>query len=178
MGKSLSQTPMNMFWLGLFKGTSNWAQIFFWYFSHHIHIFLRLSQDFLTIFWIFQPGLIYNGIYKYYLGDPFLLYIRPKAWFIWNAKVSIILPSSPWVVLSLKQSSYDDLGFWKEPGKLQLCWLQNCKKNQGQDSRMNISSWGSSSTKLESTQPITSQTHSDVIQHMDDVEWKNSIFRI
>ena len=59
MGKLQSQTPMNMFWLGLFKGTSNWAQIFFWNFSHHIHIFLILSQDILTIFWIFQPLLVY-----------------------------------------------------------------------------------------------------------------------
>ena len=44
---------------GALQGNLQLSPNFFWYFSHHIHIFLTLSQDFLTIFWIFQPGLLY-----------------------------------------------------------------------------------------------------------------------
>ena len=43
---------------GALQGNLQLSPNFFWYFSHHIHIFLTLSQDFLTIFWIFQPGLM------------------------------------------------------------------------------------------------------------------------
>ena len=45
---------------GALQGNLQLSPNFFWYFSHHIHIFLTLSQDFLTIFWIFQPGLMYR----------------------------------------------------------------------------------------------------------------------
>ena len=44
---------------GALQGNLQLSPNFFWYFSHHIHIFLTLSQVLLTIFLIFQPRLMY-----------------------------------------------------------------------------------------------------------------------
>ena len=42
------------------QGNLQLSPNFFWNFSHHIRMFLTLRQGFLTIFWIFQTGLVDN----------------------------------------------------------------------------------------------------------------------
>ena len=57
-GQIAEPNPNEHVLAGALHGNLQLSPNFFWYFSHHIHIFLTLSQDFLTIFWIFQPGLM------------------------------------------------------------------------------------------------------------------------
>ena len=60
------------------QGNLQLSPNFFWNFSHHIRMFLTLRQGFLTIFWIFQTGLMYSkpnlnirlSVYPKYLMIP------------------------------------------------------------------------------------------------------------
>ena len=45
------------------QGNLQLSPNFFWNFSHPIRMFLTLRQGFLTIFWIFQTGLMYLDLY-------------------------------------------------------------------------------------------------------------------
>ena len=57
-GQIAEANPNEHVLAGALQGNLQFSPNFFWNFSHHIHIFLTLSQDFLSIFWIFQPQLV------------------------------------------------------------------------------------------------------------------------
>ena len=58
------------------QGNLQLSPIFFWNFSHPIRMFLTLRQGFLTIFWIFQTGLVPNDFFFSFFN---FTYFRPPS---------------------------------------------------------------------------------------------------
>ena len=61
-GKLLSQMPMMFFFAKARRVIIQLSPNFFWNFSYPICMFLTLRQGFLTIFWIFKTGLMFNVV--------------------------------------------------------------------------------------------------------------------
>ena len=67
-GQIAEPNPNEHVLAGALQGNLQLSPNFFWNFSHHICMFLTLRQGFLTIFWIFQTGLVRTPIINFFLS--------------------------------------------------------------------------------------------------------------